>query len=111
MSNPTGANRSDRAPARGLCACGAQAVDRFQGRLLCAACLCPAPTADQLRAERIYYMTRGTGNLGQAIGTPRYEKVEARALCRAIDAAMAKRGVVPRRDERYFVYGAAEARA
>lgn len=106
MSKPTGVNRYERTSARGLCACGAPAVDRFQGRLMCAACLCPEPTAEQLRAERLYYMTRGTGNLGQAIGIPRYEKVEARALGRLIDAALAKRGAMPKKEERFISFGA-----
>jgi hypothetical protein len=109
MSNPHGRNGNDRPPVRGTCACGAPAVDRFQGVLRCAACLCPPPSAEYLARERHFYVVRGEGNLSRAMGSGPAALIPARDVCRAIEAAWKKRGLaLTGMGDKYSTFGALE---
>ena len=65
-----GRRQPEKVAERHKCACGAQAVDRFDGRWLCRECLCPDPTEDEMCLIR-YEACFSQSNLCREMGIPR----------------------------------------
>ena len=82
-----GRRQPEKVAERHKCACGAQAVDRFDGRWLCRECLCP-PTTPAERAEMLEAASVAAGTLAREIGGYEIRIGEVAVLKRSLNRAI-----------------------